>query len=64
MIAGAAGALVAPEAARALGDALLASLQTQRVTVTSDAVIAHAGALNGQAGVVLILGTGVVALAI
>ena len=32
--------------------------------MTSDAVIAHAGALNGEPGVVLIVGTGVVALAI
>ena len=64
VIVGAAGALAAPDAARALGDALLASLGTQRVTVTSDAVIAHAGALNGEPGVVLIAGTGVVAVAI
>src|ERR1700737_2423256 len=63
-IVGAAGALAAPEAARALGDALLASLRSERVAVTSDAVIAHAGALNGEPGVVLIAGTGVVALAI
>ena len=32
--------------------------------MTSDAVLAHAGALNGEPGVVLIAGTGVVALAI
>lgn len=64
VIVGAAGALAAPDAARALGDALLASLRAHRVTVTSDAVIAHAGALNGRAGVVLVVGTGVVALAI
>ena len=64
VIVGAAGAFAAPDAARALGNALLASLRAQRVTVTSDAVIAHAGALNGQPGVVLIAGTGVVALAI
>jgi N-acetylmuramic acid 6-phosphate etherase len=61
---GAAGALAAPDAARALGDALLSSLRAERVAVTSDAVIAHAGALNGQPGVVLIVGTGVVAVAI
>ena len=36
----------------------------KRVAVTSDAVIAHAGALDGKPGVVLIAGTGVVALAI
>ncbi len=64
VIVGAAGALAAPDAARALGDALLASLRAKRVAVTSDAVIAHAGALNGKPGVVLIVGTGVVALAI
>jgi len=64
VIVGAAGALAAPKAARALGDALLASLRAERVAVTSDAVIAHAGALNGEPGVVLVVGTGVVALAI
>jgi N-acetylmuramic acid 6-phosphate etherase len=64
VIVGAAGALAAPDAAHALGDALLASLRAERVAVTSDAVIAHAGALNGEPGVVLIAGTGVVALAI
>src|SRR5580704_12578573 len=64
VIVGAAGALAAPDAARALGDALLASLRAERVAVTSDAVIAHAGALGGGPGVVLIVGTGVVALAI
>jgi N-acetylmuramic acid 6-phosphate etherase len=64
VIVGAAGALAAPDAARALGDALLASLRAIRVAVTSDAVIAHAGALDGEPGVVLVAGTGVVALAI
>jgi N-acetylmuramic acid 6-phosphate etherase len=64
VIVGAAGALAAPKAARALGDALLASLRAERAAVTSDAVIAHAGALHGEPGVVLIVGTGVVALAI
>jgi N-acetylmuramic acid 6-phosphate etherase len=64
VIVGAAGALAAPDAARALGDALLASLRAERVAVTGDAVIAHAGALDGKPGVVLIAGTGVVALAI
>ncbi len=64
VIVGAAGALAAPQAARALGEALLASLRAERVAVTSDAVIAHAGALDGKPGVVLIAGTGVVALAI
>jgi len=64
VIVGAAGAFAAPDKARALGNALLTSLRAERVAVTSDAVIAHAGALNGQPGVVLIAGTGVVALAI
>src|SRR5271166_799764 len=64
VIVGAAGALAAPDAARALGDAVLAALRAQRVAVTSDAVIAHAGALDGQPGVVLIAGTGVEALAL
>ncbi|BBZ73173.1 hypothetical protein MPRS_42660 [Mycobacterium paraseoulense] len=64
VIVGAAGALAARDAARALGDALLTSLRAERVAVTSDAVIAHAGALDGEPGVVLIAGTGVVALAI
>jgi N-acetylmuramic acid 6-phosphate etherase len=64
VIVGAAGALAAPDAARALGDALLVSLRAKRVAVTSDAVTAHAGALDGKPGVVLIAGTGVAALAI
>jgi N-acetylmuramic acid 6-phosphate etherase len=64
VVVGAAGALAAPDAARALGEALLASLPAERVAVTSDGVIAHAGALDGEPGVVLIAGTGVVALAI
>jgi len=64
VIVGAAGALSAPGVARALGEALLAALRVPRVAVTSDAVIAHAGALDGGPGVVLIVGTGVVALAI
>ena len=64
IVVGAAGAFAAPDAARALGQSLLASLRAERVAVTSDAVIAHAGALNGQPGIVLIVGTGVVALAI
>ena len=64
VVVGAAGALAAPDAARALGEALLGSLRAQRVAVTSDAMIAHAGALGGEPGIVLIAGTGVVALAI
>nr|WP_085669532.1 N-acetylmuramic acid 6-phosphate etherase [Mycobacterium szulgai] len=64
VIVGAAGALNAPDAARALGEALLTSLGVERVTITGDGVIAHAGALDGKPGVVLVVGTGVVALAI
>lgn len=64
VVVGAAGALAAPDAAHALGISLLSSLRATRVTVTSDAVLAHAGALKGQPGVVLVVGTGVVALAI
>lgn len=64
VIVGAAGALAAPDAARALGTALLTSLSATHVAVTSDAVLAHAGALNGKPGVVLVVGTGVAALAI
>lgn len=63
-IVGAAGALAAPDAARVLGTALLTSLRVGRIAVTSDAVLAHAGALDGDPGVVLVAGTGVVALAI
>uniref|UniRef100_UPI003899EE6E BadF/BadG/BcrA/BcrD ATPase family protein n=1 Tax=Mycobacterium sp. HUMS_1102779 TaxID=3383487 RepID=UPI003899EE6E len=63
-IVGAAGALAAPDAARVLGTALLTSLRVGRIAVTSDAVLAHAGALGGEPGVVLVAGTGVVALAI
>ncbi len=37
VIVGTAGALAAPDAARALGHALLASLRAERVAVTSDA---------------------------
>jgi N-acetylmuramic acid 6-phosphate etherase len=64
VVVGAAGALAAPDAARELGEALARSLPAARVAVTSDAVLAHAGALGGEPGVVLIAGTGVVALAI
>jgi N-acetylmuramic acid 6-phosphate etherase len=64
LIVGAAGALKAPDAARALGETLLESLRVRRVAVTSDAVIAHAGALDGRPGVVLNVGTGVAAIAI
>jgi N-acetylmuramic acid 6-phosphate etherase len=64
VIVGAAGALAAPDAARALAEALLASLPAKRVAVTGDSITAHAGALGGEPGIVLIAGTGVAALAI
>nr|WP_082965947.1 N-acetylmuramic acid 6-phosphate etherase [Mycobacterium kubicae] len=64
LIVGAAGALTAPDAAQALGQALLRSVRAKRVAVTGDAVTAHAGALDGKPGTVLIVGTGVVAMAI
>ena len=61
---GAAGALAAPEAARALAEALLAGLPAEEAGVTSDAVTAHAGALGGAVGVVLAAGTGAVAVGV
>lgn len=64
VIVGAAGAFAAPDAARALSQTLLTSLGAKNVAVTSDAITAHAGAHNGRPGVVLIVGTGVAALAI
>ncbi len=64
VIVGAAGAQAAPDAARALGETLLSALGAKRVAVTSDAVTAHAGALDGKPGTVLVVGTGVAGLAI
>ena len=59
---GAAGAVAAPDAARELAQRLLGTMPTGEVAVTSDAVTAHAGALGGDAGVVLAVGTGAVAV--
>jgi glucosamine kinase len=59
---GAAGAGAAPEAAAALLGSLLRS--SPQAAVCSDAVIAHAGALGGEPGVLLLAGTGAVAVAI
>ncbi|SEN94961.1 BadF-type ATPase [Actinacidiphila rubida] len=59
---GAAGAAAAPDAARELAGLLLEELPTDRAAVASDAVTAHAGALDGAAGVVLAAGTGAVAI--
>ena len=60
---GAAGALYAEAEADALARALAAD-RGAPVAVTSDVVTAHAGALGGEAGVLLIAGTGAVALGI
>lgn len=58
---GAAGAWAAPGAARRLAG-LLAARVLAPVAVTSDVVTAHAGALGGRHGVLLIAGTGAAAL--
>jgi N-acetylglucosamine kinase-like BadF-type ATPase len=60
---GAAGAWAAPSAAQELAAALAAS-SGARVAVASDVVTAHAGALDGDEGVLLIAGTGAAALGI
>ncbi len=60
---GAAGAWAAPEAADDLARALADAFRVP-VAVTSDVVSAHAGALTGGAGVLLIAGTGAAALGI
>ena len=61
---GAAGALAAPEAARELARRLCDSLPARAAAVASDAITSHAGALGGEPGVVLAVGTGAVAIAI
>ena len=61
---GAAGALSATAAAQVLAERLLVALPARRLAMTSDAVIAHAGALAGQPGVVLSVGTGAVAISV
>src|SRR3954447_770842 len=43
--------------------AVAAALGAPRVVVTDDAVIAHLGALGGEPGVVVVAGTGAIALA-
>ena len=60
---GAAGAMYATAEADALARAL-ADDRGAPCAVTSDVVTAHAGALDGEAGVLLIAGTGAVALGI
>ena len=61
---GAAGAMAAPEEAARLARLLGEALSGCRVAVTSDSVVAHAGALGGAPGAVLAVGTGAVALGI
>ena len=61
---GAAGVLAASMPTRQLAARLCISLPARAVAVASDAVTSHAGALNGEPGVVLAAGTGAVALAI
>ncbi|WP_144764896.1 N-acetylglucosamine kinase [Curtobacterium sp. 9128] len=60
---GAAGAATAPDRARELADRV-ARASGGRVVVTSDVVTAHAGALGGEPGTVLVAGTGAVAIGI
>jgi N-acetylglucosamine kinase-like BadF-type ATPase len=60
---GAAGAWLAPDAAQKLASRL-AAVTGARVAVGSDVVTAHAGALDGGSGVLLIAGTGAAALGI
>jgi glucosamine kinase len=60
---GAAGAWMAPAAGLELSSRLAAA-SGAAVAVASDVVTAHAGALDGAAGVLLIAGTGAVALGI
>lgn len=60
---GAAGAWTAPTAASELAQRLADAMGVPAV-VTSDVVTAHAGALDGHSGVLLIAGTGAAALGI
>jgi len=62
--AGAPGALAAPDAAQDLARRLCAALPAVQAVVGSDALMAHAGALGGGPGVVLVAGTGAAAVAI
>ena len=43
--------------------AVAAAVPARRVIATNDAVTSHLGALGGEAGVVIVAGTGVIALA-
>jgi N-acetylmuramic acid 6-phosphate etherase len=64
VVVGAAGAEAAPAAREELGRRLVERFPAAEVAVTSDAVTAHAGALDGAAGTVLAVGTGAVAVAV
>jgi len=61
---GVAGARTGAVAAAQLAAAVREALGVEQVAVTNDAVTAHVGALGGGPGVVLIAGTGAVALGI
>ena len=61
---GTAGAWSAPDAARRLAQRLATRLMAANVAVASDAITSHAGALGGQPGIVLSVGTGTVAVAV
>ena len=61
---GVAGAWSARAAALALARRMVVRLPAARVAVTSDAITSHAGAFGGLPGVVLAIGTGVVAVAV
>ena len=58
------GALEAPAGAHELASVLARSFRPASITVTGDAIAAHAGALAGGPGVVLTAGTGAVAIAV
>lgn len=62
--AGLAGFARARDRAHELGVELARRFGTDSVTLASDITIAHAGAMGGAAGVVVVAGTGAVALAI
>ncbi|MGH9000724.1 MAG: BadF/BadG/BcrA/BcrD ATPase family protein, partial [Acidimicrobiia bacterium] len=62
--AGLAGVLSSSSVASETARLLSGRLGVERVLVTGDVVTAHAGALGGQPGVVVVAGTGAVALAL
>ncbi|GAA5150128.1 hypothetical protein GCM10023340_26550 [Nocardioides marinquilinus] len=60
----AAGSEASPDGARRLGEALGRRGAAVHVAVTSDSIAAHAGALAGEPGSVVAVGTGVAALVV